>query len=46
MGVPHENIANGGQPNSDYKIDVTNDGTWYCHSHGADSANTRIVNVQ
>jgi hypothetical protein len=44
MGVPHEDTTAGGMPNSDYMITVSNDGTWYCHSHEG-GTQARIVNV-
>lgn len=44
-GIKHE----GGplNPGADYTVqNVTDDGTWYCHIHGADSALSRLVSIE
>jgi hypothetical protein len=44
-GIPHENLSLGA-PGTDYTVTMTNDATWYCHSHEGQTQPLRPVVVQ
>jgi hypothetical protein len=44
-GIPHENLSLGA-PGTDYTVTLTNDATWYCHSHEGTTQPLRPVVVQ
>lgn len=43
-GFTHEDQTNGGMPNGDFMITVTDTARWYCHDHEA-GGQTRALNV-